>query len=146
MTFDDFVARLNKKNPNFEGLEHTVRFYNERHPIKFERKGKDLFEVISKHLDNRLFPLVDKRIGVVLGVESSLHKGLRCELFRYHNAPRNPNNDWINPNECADRWVTEGMGWYLSSMDHRMIIAGQKYRPDRFDKDVFQMFTVDFTL
>ncbi len=146
MTFDDFVAKLKKDNYYTEHIVGMLECFHERHPIQFERKGKDLAEVVTRHMQERLFPLVDKRLGLVFGVESSLHKGLRCELFRYHNAPRNPNNDWINPNECADRWVSEGMGWYISSMETHKIVAGQKYRPDRFDKDLFEVFRVDYTL
>lgn len=146
MNLDEFLERLDKKNHGAEELGDMVTIYDKHNPITFVRKGKDLFEVVTNHLNQRLFPLVDKRLGVVFGVERCLHKGLRCELFRYHNVPNNPNRDWINPNECADRWVSEGMGWYVSSMDEKMIIAGQKYRPDRFDKDCFQLFTVDFTI
>lgn len=146
MTFDEFVEKLDKKNYYAEELANSVKFYQRDRPILFERKGKDLFEVVTAHLGKKLYPIVDKKLGIVFGVRRHLHKGLRLELFRYHNVPRNPNNDWINPNECADRWVTEGMGWYVSSMDEHMIIAGQAYRPDRFDKYPFEMFTVDYTL
>jgi hypothetical protein len=149
MTFDEFVAKLDQKNQQYEELKLSVKFHNARKPITFAPKGKDLFELVSSHLSRRLFPLVDKRLGIVLGVEGSIHKDLRCELFRYHNTPKNPNGNWINPNECADKWVSEGMGWYISSMSEyttRTIIAGHKYRPDRFDKDCFQMFKVDFTI
>jgi hypothetical protein len=88
---------------------------------------------------------VDKRLGAVISVDSFWHSSLRGELYRYHRA-RAGNSCEMSLDVCADKWLDEGMGYFMSSMRGRTIVVGRKYPVDRFDKDVFQMFKTDFTL
>jgi len=46
----------------------------------------------------------------------------------------------ISDSEAADRYINEGHGYFISSMRPGVIIVGRKYRPDRFDENLFAAY------
>jgi len=142
MTFDEFVATLDKKNQYRDSLATTFRDDFRDDNIIVERKGRDMVEVVQRCKDRKLYPVVDKRLGLVFGCET--HGVPRCELYRYYYYAKGiETKPYVDPNDSQDRYISEGYGWFISSMRPRIIVAGAKYRPDQYDKDVFAAYQVD---
>lgn len=138
MTFDEFVATLDKKNPWYEGFVMGMKTSNKLWADLLARKGSNLVEIVEDFRKQGRFPLVDKKLKMVFGVNH--HLSIRVDLYRYHDAARNPAMPYINPHHAADSWLFEGMGYYVSSMPPHGLVVGSGYRPDRFDKDLFQIY------
>lgn len=143
MTFDEFLTKLNRANPFFEDLVITFEHDFRGGALIIEPKSRDLPEIVTRCKREKLFPIVDQKLGVLFGCVD--HGGPREWLFRYHNyasGRERPFTD-INPYESQDRWVSEGHGWFISSMRPHVIVAGIKYRTDPFDTDVFLVHKID---
>lgn len=72
---------------------------------------------------------------MVFGCET--HGLPRAELFRYYYHAEDMRREYIEAHECQDRYISEGHGWFISKMRPNILVAGIRYRPDQFDKDVF---------
>ncbi len=141
MTFDEFLEKLDKNNRYYDDVADGFKRDVERGFYVLERKGRDLPEVVERLKGQRLFPVVDKKLGVVLGCDS--HSVPRQELFRYHYYAGGAERPYVDPDESADRYISEGHGWFISKMRPRILVAGINYRPDQFDKDVFMTYEID---
>lgn len=141
MTFEAFLEKLDKKNWYYGDVVSSFQRDIERGYYVVERKGRDLPEVVERLKGQRLFPVVDKKLGLVLGCDS--HSVPRQELFRYHYYASGSDRPYVDPDESADRYISEGHGWFISKMRPRIVVAGIKYRPDQFDKDVFTTYEID---
>lgn len=141
MTFDEFLEKLDKKNHHYEHLVSSFRKDVDEGEYVLERKGQDLPEVVERLKRDRLFPVVDKKLGLVLGCRS--HSVPRWRLFEYHHFAATGDDAYVQADEATDRYISEGHGWFISTMRPRIIVAGIKYRPDRFDKDVFATYEID---
>ncbi len=157
MELRELTDSLKKTNRHSGELKHALETLAESNKILLARKGRDLVEVVKNYLEKENpFPLVDKRLSVVFGTEWGSHKFLRVELYRYHYAARNPSAAYIEPHKAEDAWLLENMGYYFAStpsmsevflgIPPRRIIAAQTYRPDRFDKELFEFYEVNYTL
>lgn len=140
MNIDEVCALLDEKNSYREELETTFRGFHERGWIVVERKGSSLFGVVDKLKSQRRYPIVDKKLKIVLG--ASAHDYLRAQLFRYHYHDGYPDREYIETREATDRYLTEGHGYLISSMQPDVIVTGRKYRRDRYDKDLFAFYHV----
>ncbi len=141
MTFDEFLEKLDQNNRYFDDVRISFKDDTEKGVLIIERKDRDLPEVVERCMSQKLFPVVDKKLGLVFGCET--HGLPRQELFRYHYYEAGADRPYVDPDDSADRYVSEGHGWFISKMRPRIIVAGIAYRPDQFDKDVFAMFEVD---
>jgi hypothetical protein len=140
MTYEEFLEKLDRNNPSF--LEMKIAFKdNSFGVVIIEKKGRDLVEVVERCCSAHFYPVVDKKLGMVFGCR--VHGPPRLALFEYHLNSEGKDHGYINPYESMDRYISEGYGWFISSMQPRSIVAGVDYRPDRFDKDVFMLFEVD---
>ena len=96
MELRELTDSLKKTNRHSGELKHALEILAESNKILLARKGQDLVEVVKNFLDTeKLFPLVDRRLGIVFGTEWGSHKFLRMELYRYHYAARNPSTAYI---------------------------------------------------
>jgi hypothetical protein len=145
MNIDEACALLDPRNPYSESLAQAFRFLHGRDPIVIERKGMNLIEMVRKLKDRKLYPIVDKKLGLVFGSAEGHHDYLRTELFRYYYHAEDPSFELphTDPFESQDRYISEGHGWFISSMRPDVIIAGRKYRPDSPDKDLFMMYRIE---
>ena len=144
MTFDEFLTTLDKKNPWHDGFVMDMKTSQKLWGDLLARKDRNLVEVVQDFRAKGRYPLVDKKLKMVFGV--NYHLGIRVDLYRYHEAARNPAMPYINPHHAADAWLFEGMGYYVSSMPPNGLVVGRGYRPDRFDKDLFQIYDAEPTL
>lgn len=142
MIFDEFLAKLDRNNPYFNDIATGFEDDFRKKEVIFARKGHDLSEVVEHCKSIKLFPVVDKKLGLVFGCVG--HSVPRQDLFRYHYYAEHPAiDDYIDADECEDRYIGEGHGWFISRMRPRIIVAGIAYRPDRFDRDVFAVHEID---
>jgi len=157
MELEMFLNSLDKQHSHHKELSEGLRYMAEEHTLLVEKKDSNLVKIVRAFLDEkRLFPLVDKRLGVVFGVEYSTHLMLRIDLYRYHIRMGNKPSEYVNPRAAADQWLLEGMGYYFASTPTvaeallnyppRRIIAAEGYRPDRFDESLFKAYEVEYTL
>lgn len=146
MNIDEVCALLDKENPYSEELSWAFRFLDRRDPIVIERKRKNLVEIVRELQGRKLHPIVDKKLGLVFGMVSGHHDYLRTELFSYyyHAEDHSFELPHIGPFESQYRYISDGYGYFISSMRPDIIVAGRKYRPDRFDKDLFLTHRVEF--
>ena len=147
MTAEQFAQLLNKENRYAHDLGFTVRWLENNRVMFIQKKQKSLLEDLSKMLQGGIFPLVDKKLGLVFGLGESNHGMMRTSLFRYHNAEgKGDDVEYVDSTTSADEWLRNGMGYYFSSMGaRRELTVGNNYREDRYDKDVFLSFRVDRT-
>ncbi len=141
MTFDEFVEKLDSNNSYYEHITSGFQRDFEQGFCVAERKERNLLEVVGRLKQQRLFPVVDKKLGVVLGCDS--HSVPRWRLFLYHYFAGGADRPEVGADESADRYISDGYGWFISRMRPRIIVAGIKYRPDKFDKDVFTTHEID---
>lgn len=135
MTFDEFLNTLDKNNRYFDDVRISFKDDCEKGLLIIEKKARDLPEVVEQCKAGKLFPVVDKKFGLVFGCRE--HGLSLQELFRYHYYASGADRPYVDPDESSDRYISEGHGWFISKMRPRIIVAGIKYRPDQFDKDVF---------
>ncbi len=142
MTPEEFKKLLKKDNRFEHDLSFTVGWLAENRTMVILRKDKNLLENLQQMLAASVYPLVDKRLGLVFGLGESNHTMMRTSLFRYHSAAGKQWDDveHVDPHRSADGWLYQGMGYYFSSMQARRMIVSQSYVSDRFDKDVFLTF------
>jgi hypothetical protein len=146
MKVAEFTKRLSSQGEHANRLAVLMKVLVQNDTIAIAPRGSNLVEIVQVYCRRKMFPVVDKRLGVVLGAEMFLHRVLRSELFRYHKEIKEVSGNERERDLCADRWLTDGMGYFISSMRERTIVVAQNYRPDRYDKDLFQIFDVDYTL
>lgn len=150
MTVDEFVDLLDKTNPSFVSLNRFIRGVPD--DFCFARKDKGLVEVVERFRAINREPVVDKKLRVVIG--SFAHRAIRAELYRYHKALAGSNDHPYSMDEDsqhADAYNQEGMGYHFSSMSvwaslfgaKVQPIVGYRYRPDRFDRNLFLFYEVD---
>ncbi len=144
MTLDEFRELLDPKNPMADSLTHIFEFMQKEERLVAERKGSDLVEVVQRLKDRRLFPVVDKKLRVVLA-SGAAHGLVRSHLFRYYYHAKDPdlNLPYVSPTESQDRYIEEKHGYFISSMRPSIIVVGRDYRPDSFDKDLFLLHDLD---
>lgn len=142
MTIDDLVALFNKENKYYEYIVAIFRgLHGSNMLCAIQKKDKDLVEVIERLKSKRMYPIVDKGLGVVLGVDT--HMAFCSELFRYYYYATDADREHVDPYTSADRYVSEGHGYFISRMKTNVIIVGSSYRPDRYDKDLFMTHEID---
>src|ERR1700689_3289878 len=106
MTFDEFVAKLDKNNWYYDDVAGGFQCDIASGEYVLERKGRDLPEVVERLKALHLFPVVDKKLGLVLGCKS--HSVPRQELFRYFYYAGGSDRPYVDPDESADRYISEG--------------------------------------
>ncbi|MDP2655354.1 MAG: hypothetical protein Q8P17_02220 [bacterium] len=146
MNIAEFCTLLDPHNVWSESLAHATTFLYDRDKLTvIERKGSDLVEVVQHLVERRLHPIIDKKLKLVFGVTSGSHMLLRAELFRYYYYERDPelNLPGVGSYESADRYISEGHGYFISSQRENTIVIGIPYRPDSFDKDLFLTYELD---
>lgn len=148
MTHDDFVALLDAKNPRYAQFARFITAFPE--DFCFARKGNDLVEVVERFREVGRDPLIDKKLRMVIGCVA--HRSIRAEMYRYHKALVPPENKHLfsieEDSSHADAYTAEGMGYHFSSMvawapmfgGRIRPIVGDKYRPDRLDRDLFRFY------
>lgn len=140
-TFADLLCEENR---------YSASFVCERYGrVLVEEKGSNLVEVARRFLDQEMFPLVDRGLNKVFGIERCLHASFCADLYRYHCAAAG-----VIPTHVGDTyrleylWVVEGRGYYVSAMyaPRRVIIIGKGYQPDPFDEELLKMYKQIYTL
>ncbi len=140
MSPHDFSKLLKQRNPHAHSLGYTVRWLADNRTMVLMRKDKRLLENLQQMLAGGLYPLVDKRLGMIFGLGESSHTMMKCDLFRYHNTAGKTEVEDVGACEAADRWLYEGMGFYFSSIAGRDVIVASTYTNDVYDPDVFLTF------
>lgn len=147
MNIKEFCALLDKENPYAESVIISLKSL-EKHTdcIRFERKGEGLLCVVQELRDRRLYPVIDKKLELIIGVEDACHQLLTQELFRYYYYEGDPEMKqlWIDPYISSDLYVLQGMGYFISSVRPNIIVLGREYQPDTFDKDLFTKYQLRF--
>ncbi len=143
MAIDEACSLLNKENPQYETLDWAFHHMGNGNRLIVARKDQGMFEVIDRLKEQRMFPIVDKTLRLVLGVDSHLY--LMSELFLYHYRTDDLKEEkpHIGTHESADRFVTDGYGYFISSLAPSTIVVGETYHPDTLDKDLFATHSVD---
>ncbi len=145
MNIDEACALLDRRNPYSEELAWALRFMHDRDPLVIKRKGGDLVEVVQWLKTKGCYPVVDKGLRLILGLGYAGHGYPREGLFQYYYHAKDPGFELPHIGfGAADRYIIEGYGYFISSMRPDAIVVGRKYRPDRFDKDLFAMYELDF--
>jgi len=146
MTFEEFLESLDEKNPFTRGVVSQLKVFNSDDSFVFARKGRDLVEVVQGFCDKGAYPVVDKKMGMVLGVGDGYHRLVSALLYNYHSAPEHLELEPASIEKASTWYIMDGMGFFVSSMRKGIIVAGHQYQEDRFDKDLFLMWKVDRTL
>lgn len=143
MNINEFCRSLDKGNPYREELTKVCQFLHKRNELVFERKKESLVETVQLLRIKKLYPVVDKKLGLILGAKS--HEMLRTNLFRYwyYAGDAKMDRPYIDPDESAALYLSEGHGYYISAMRPDIIVVGMKYRPDSFDKDLFLIYKTE---
>lgn len=127
---EDFIASLDKSNNNYDELVIAC----ESHRYHIERKSKNMLDTIERLSKCDITPIVDKKFQLIFGCREGNHAVLRTSLYRYHRG-------YVRgADTCSDLYLSENLGWYISTMQPHVIIVGVHYRPDRFDKDLFEEY------
>lgn len=105
------------------------------------RDGK-LTESIKSLLEKRLYVVVDKKLGLVFGVEKDFITAILADLYRYHQAESGKPVEQIRDTSAHDRYIDSGMGYYFHATASRFVTdsvaqAGEAYVPDKDDEKVF---------
>ena len=116
-----------------------IEMFEEQGVMIIESKGADLVEVVEKIIKEGKFPLVDKKLKLIFGVASEYHSLLRSGLYRFHVADE-PDAQERSRGGAPDRYIHEGMGYYISSMRPDNIVLSENYRPDKQDKELFMFY------
>ncbi len=142
VSFEQVARRLDPNNPATEAILEWIKGDPEQkkideHPnVLLGIKDKDLPELVYHIIQKKRFPIVDKKLKIVFGLMYGEHDTFMSYLEQYH---RHSNGDHatIDPYKAYRSYLDKGRGYYISSMSTRKIIAGIKYKQDRFDKDLF---------
>lgn len=134
-----WLATLDTHNRAFRDLERFITS-GERHPIfgafVVVPKGCDIVRDVQQLCTQRHYPVVDRRLGVLVGCPGSgVHEELRARLYAYHK-----NNDSSSIFEDAKKYLLEGRGYFISSVRPNAIQLGYKYIPDEYDVLLFPHF------
>lgn len=143
LSLDAFEKLLDPRYHQYGSLTKSVTRWSKRiyHPFIY-RRDAHIVEVFRELLDHALYPLVDRRLNIVFGLPSS-HGFARSELYLYFKYGTTPPQEHINSDIAMDKFVTEGCGYFISKTTPKTILAGTAYRPDRYDKLVFDQYRVD---
>lgn len=145
MNCDEFLATLDADNPFYQRLCELLQDSLCRDLIAFP-KGRDLVERVQELQHKRCPPVVDQTLKLVIGVPEGGHSILRNLLYTYHESAGDREVDLPRHDRGGTWYLLDGLGYYVSSMRPNVVVAGQGYRPDRFDKDLFLMYQVDTAL
>ncbi|MDP3645680.1 MAG: hypothetical protein Q8R25_01190 [bacterium] len=141
MTLDEFAARLDPNNPFTPDL---VEFF-QRHPgFVLERKGSNLVDKFFELEAKKRHPVVDKKLQMLFGVGGGDHEMVRAHLYTYHEAKVSSLLDMPDFSMGAAWDMTDNLGDYLSSLRSTGLIVPHGYRPDRFDKDLFLLYKIQY--
>ena len=142
MDIEEFSALLNKNNSCQWRLMIDLRSMYDRNHLALERKAGSLVEVVQRFCSDGLFPIVDKKLKMVFGAWA--HRLPRARLFEYFLSEEKKWSDDIEEVEAADRYITEGYGYFISSIRPTCIIVGTKYQPDSLDEVLFGAYEMDY--
>lgn len=136
ITLDSFIATLDTENPFLEEFIEELKAQSDIDEVVFERKSKNMLNVIKNLIAQGKFPHVDKKSGIVFGLPTGFHELLRGLLQQYY--VRQSGSSY----KSAEDYMNTGKGWYISAMEPDTIIVGAHYRPDRHDDQVFPFFKI----
>jgi hypothetical protein len=133
-----FVRQGARDIPDFPMLVMILRAFEERYghhgALLIARKAGDLLEIVETLLAYERFPIVDKKSGCVFGLGRK-HEHFRAMLFGYCDPADAAHRTW---DDRAARYITQGHGYYISSMDPRVLICGVVHREDEHDRLLFE--------
>ncbi len=135
-----FLSGLNKKNKGYELLEELL-VKRRGYSFYIEPKHKNMYATAERLFQQRWPAVVDKRFGMIFGCPEGAHETFRGALFCYHEEEL---GEEMGVHNGANMYVSRGLGYYMSSMMPGIVIAGTVYRPDRYDKDLFEMYAVRY--
>ena len=127
-----------------ESLLFALEQLDEISPMIIERKDRNLAEVIERLLKEGRFPLVDKKLRMVFGVAPDQHSLLRGSLYCFHTAHDPSKQGREYQGMGPDNYIHEGMGYCISSMHSGRVVVGERYMPDKQDKDLFMLYDVAY--
>lgn len=133
ITRDAFLARLNTENRGFLELAEFMQLQE----FFIEPKHVGMLETAKRLSGQGWSPVVDKRFGLIFGCPDGFHEKFRGYLYCYHEERIGYE---IGIYTGAERYVKDGLGYYISSMGDGVIIVGATYRIDNFDQELFDNF------
>ena len=142
MTCDEFLAALDTNNPFYQEFRVYVKGTICKDLLAYP-KGLDLPERVDELLRKKLYPLVDKKTQMVIGIPEGGHNSMRWLLHSYHKAYENPGAGLSRQDMASTWYLTEGMGYYISSKWPSTIIVEDSYERDGLDVKLFRGFTLD---
>lgn len=143
LTADAVAPMLDDTFSHKKDLAFTFKFMEKEGGIQIARKDENLVSIVKAMKAKEFFPLVDLRLKLVIGITESGHAMMRMELFRYFHNRIRTDMPYIDPNESQDRYISDGYGYFISSMRPDVIIVGTRYKLDRFDDALFAKYTVE---
>jgi len=145
MDYKKFLQLLNQDNSEYACFAHTVQIMNDEQPLLFAPKGRDLIDVVRSFITKGSWPVVDKRLQMVIGLKKEQHSAFISFLTAYYVAEKQIQRTPKNSTMLKREWYLDrGMGYYISSMQPHVIHLGIRYREDRYDKDLFPFFDLDY--
>ena len=146
MNISEFFGLLDKNNAEYEELCDSIKYMRDHYRFEIQSKNNNLSGIVTDMLDRDIFPIVDKKLGVLIGIDRS-HTLLRARLYTYHKRAANPEQDpYVNEILAADNYISENMGWFISSMDRGRIVIGFTYRPDSYDKTTLPFYKLSYSV
>ncbi len=141
-SFEQVAKLFDPNNPATENILHYIKIDSKQkrpdgHPLMvLGIKDKDLPELVYRILQMKRYPVVDKKLKLVLGLTFGEHDFIIASLEGYHR-----HNDGyrskIDAYEAYRSYLDKGRGYYISSMHQGKIVVGVKYTQDKFDRDLF---------
>lgn len=131
LQLEEFLEELDASNPFYQDLAYDLSYDRQHNRLILARKNEELLETIIGILGQGLTPIVDKSLQIVIGLPFGTHEAARLALWRYHARPEYP---------CGGRYTADGYGYYISSMQRKVILVGTTYVNDKNDRKVFEFF------
>ncbi|MDO8566524.1 MAG: hypothetical protein Q7R58_00020 [bacterium] len=143
LTLKELCSLVDGENPLYGSLVFAFRHLYDDGRLIATRKDAGFFEAVLACKERKLYPVVDQTLRLVLGVKA--HDFLMGTLFGYYYHASDPEFKLphVLEREAADRYITDGYGYFISSMSSGTIIMGKKYRRDRFDEALFASHELD---
>jgi len=137
ISLEDFLSSLDGDNSGVDSVKATLSMLEEDDLLRIFRKPRDLISVIEHIKSIGLYPFVDNGTQTVFAIGSGGHELLAADLYEYHTI-RRAGADYDYPYDAAAKYISENMGYYITSMGG--IVSGATYRGTKADGDVFMTY------
>jgi hypothetical protein len=143
LTVQQIEAVLDGNNPQKESFISMFEPFEGEDLFECYRCTSSIISNVRALLERNMPPIYIKRLKLLVGCRNA-HDLVKQEAFRYFYFADGTDRQYVAPDESADRFVSEGLGWYFSTMRRNIIVASIAYRPSRAEQEVFDTYTRDY--